>query len=183
MPNERTKPCVGLLSPIPITGFTASHPWCNCGLRKQNPESHRHYRERRVTTMSITLEYGVIIFFGLLKILDILMTTALNKLEECRWLLVCYAKDYYLRNWCDTFGVVTTYAVPKKMSKTDYNATRLKMLSSFTNLMDYKQILKELPTVIFDWRNVNDYQNKKLFYLSKKFIDKTTILWLGRMDL
>lgn len=34
--------------------------------------------------MSITLEYGVIIFFGLLKILDILTTTALNKLEECQ---------------------------------------------------------------------------------------------------
>ena len=29
--------------------------------------------------MSITLEYGVIIFFGLLKILDYLTTTALNK--------------------------------------------------------------------------------------------------------
>jgi hypothetical protein len=37
-----------------------------------------------VTTMSITLEYGVIIFFGLLKILDYLTTTALNKLEECQ---------------------------------------------------------------------------------------------------
>ncbi len=32
--------------------------------------------------MSITLEYGVIIFFGLLKILDYLTTTALNKLED-----------------------------------------------------------------------------------------------------
>ena len=34
-----------------------------------------------VTTMSITLEYGVIIFFGLLKILDILTTTALNRYQ------------------------------------------------------------------------------------------------------
>ena len=34
--------------------------------------------------MSITLEYGVIIFFGLLKILDYLTTIALNKLEECQ---------------------------------------------------------------------------------------------------
>ena len=34
-----------------------------------------------VTTMSITLEYSVIIFFGLLKILDYLTTTALNRYQ------------------------------------------------------------------------------------------------------
>lgn len=156
MPNERTKPCVGLLSPIPITGFTSSHPWWNWGLRKENPKSPRHHRERRVTTMSITLEYSVIIFFGLLKILDYLTTTALNKLEEYQWLLrkwlcVCYATEDYPRNQCFTFGVVTTSATPKRTKNSDYNATRLKMPSSFLDLTDYNQIPKELPTVIFDW--------------------------------
>ena len=34
-----------------------------------------------VTTMSITLEYSVIIFFGLLKILNYLTTTALNRYQ------------------------------------------------------------------------------------------------------
>ena len=152
MPNERTKPCVWLLPPIPIAGFTTNCPWCNWGLPKQNPKSPQHYRERRVTTMSITLEYGVIIFFGLLKILDILTTTALNKLEECQWLLlVFYATDYYLRNQCFTFGVVTTSATSERTKNLDYNATRLKMPSFLWDLIDYKQIPKGLPIVIFNW--------------------------------
>lgn len=73
--------------------------------------------------------------------------------EEYQWLLnyVCYATGDYPKNWWVTFGVGTTFVIPKRMSKTDYNATRLKMLSSFSNLMDYKQIPKILPTVIFDW--------------------------------
>jgi len=153
MLNERAKQSMDLLMGITATRCARSGPSRNRGLHWQIEESRLYSWVWRVTTMSITLEYGVIIFFGLLKILDILTTTALNKLEECRWLLllVFYATDYYLRNQCFTFGAVTTSATSEKTKNLDYNATRLKMPSSFSDLTDYNQIPKELPTVIFDW--------------------------------
>ena len=105
--------------------------------------------------IKMTTVIMLIIFVGLLKALDSVMTTAFEIIEDSweveEWLLASYVKDYYLRNWWATFGEGTTSATPKKTNKTDYSATKLKKPFSFSNLIDYKQIPKVLSTVIFDW--------------------------------